>query len=393
MSAVLCLAASILSCSVIVVGRNASSTGRVLVGHNEDDRGVMMVRHGIVPPRDHAPGTCLPAEENCAKRIPQVPHTHGFFWTEVKCPDWDVSAADAFFNERGVLVVSDNAAPVPFEDEWTKTEDGGIYHNLRRAIAERAASAREAVSVATNLLSTWGYAAPGRIYTVADKDEAWSIQVLKGRRYIARRCPDDGVVVVPNCLTIRKPEAGDVLAPCLRAEAKDPAFDYAKSYQGEKRWRDRTDTFRWRHLYRLAAGVDVGESYPFSVKPVRKVTADDLKKALSTHYEGTADEVKPKHGADVSELYLPVCRRSTIESLICAFGETAAETELQLAPGSPCENAYRVFRPYSEGIPAELDDTASAVERLERHHEKMSPDEYRREVERCKGRPVLHVCK
>lgn len=41
-----------LACSTIVVGRNASATGCVLVGHNEDDPGELYVRHAIVPPRE-----------------------------------------------------------------------------------------------------------------------------------------------------------------------------------------------------------------------------------------------------------------------------------------------------------------------------------------------------
>ena len=377
------LAGSAWACSVIVVGKDASATGRVLVGHNEDDRGELFVRHGIVPARDHAACETLPAEEGCAA-VPQVAHTAGFYWTEVKSPEGGPSAADAFYNENGVLVVSDNAAPVWFEDAWTDCTDGGIYYNLRRAIAERATSARDAVSVATNLLMRYGYVAPGRIYTVADRDEAWTIQVLRGRHFVARRCPDDGVVAVPNCLTIGRIGKDDVVSPCIAEMAvKDPTFDYARAFQGAARWRDPTDTLRWKHMFRLAAGVDVGETYPFSVKPARKVSPDDLKKALSTHYEGTPDEVKPRHGWDVKSLYLPVCRSSTIESLICTFGGSAKETELAVAMGNPCENGYIAFRPFAGGIPAAYDRSADAAERLDGHCRPMTRKEFQKEI----GRP------
>ena len=376
-------AGSAFACSVIIVGKDASATGRVLVGHNEDDRGELFVRHGIVPARDHAAGETLPAEDGCAA-VSQVAHTVGFYWTEVKSPEGGPSAADAFYNENGVLVVSDNAAPVWFEDAWTDCTDGGIYYNLRRAIAERATSARDAVTVATNLLMRYGYVAPGRIYTVADRDEAWTIQVLRGRHFVARRCPDDGVVAVPNCLTIGRIEKDDVVSPCIAERiAKDPAFDYARAFQGAARWRDAEDTLRWKHMFRLAAGVDVGETYPFSVKPARKVSPDDLKKALSTHYEGTPDEVKPKHGADLKALYHPVCRESTIESLVCEFAAMPAETELQVAMGSPCENPYLAFRPFQGGIPAAYDRSADAVGRLESHCRTMCREEFLAEI----GRP------
>ena len=378
MSTILCLVTTVLSCSVVLVGKNASSTGRVLVGHNEDDSGELFVFNGIVPASDPAPGALMPAEPTCAK-IPQAGHTCSFFWTEVKGREGGLSNADAFFNENGVFVVSDNAATEPFEDRWTTLTDGGIYYNLRRAIAERAGCAREAVDIATNLITRWGYAAPrGRIYSVADKDEAWSIQVLKGRRYVVRRCPDDGVVVVPNCLTIGRLEPGDVVAPCVADEAAgDPGFDYARRFQGASRWRQPTDTLRWRHLFRIAAGVDTRDEYPYSVRPSRKVTPEDLKAALSTHYENTPDEMRPcRHGETRERRYLPVCRAQTIESCICEFGGSAPETSLHVASGSPCEHPYRTFRPFGGGLPPEMDRSADAASRLERHFRPMSTGEY-----------------
>ena len=45
---------SAVACSVVVVGKDASATGRVLVGHNEDDSGELFVRNGLVPAGDHA---------------------------------------------------------------------------------------------------------------------------------------------------------------------------------------------------------------------------------------------------------------------------------------------------------------------------------------------------
>lgn len=375
---------SAVACSVVVVGKDASATGRVLVGHNEDDSGELFVRNGLVPAGDHAVGETMPAEKGCAA-VPQVAHTCGFYWSEVKGLGGGPSNADAFFNEHGVFVVSDNAAAEPFDDAHTALTDGGIYYNLRRAIAERAKSAREAVDVATNLIARWGYAAPrGRIYTVADRDEAWTIQVLKGRRVVARKCPDDQVAVVPNCLTVRELRPGDVVSPCVAEEAaKAKGYDYALRFQGAKRWRDRTDTLRMKHLYRLAAGVNVQDDYPYSVKPAHKVSPADLKAALSTHYEGTPDEMQPlRHGSESATRYLPVCRQQTIESCVCEFGGTVAETALHVASGSPCEHPYRTFRPYGEGIPAALDRSADAAERLSRHFRPMSPEEYFAELAR-----------
>ena len=45
-----------MNCMTLIAGRAASATGHVLVGHNEDDGGHIVVRHGYVRPRDWAAG-------------------------------------------------------------------------------------------------------------------------------------------------------------------------------------------------------------------------------------------------------------------------------------------------------------------------------------------------
>ena len=63
-----------MNCMTLIAGKAASATGHVLVGHNEDDGGHVVVRHGWVPPRDWEKGAVMPAEEGCAL-LPQVAHT------------------------------------------------------------------------------------------------------------------------------------------------------------------------------------------------------------------------------------------------------------------------------------------------------------------------------
>ena len=52
-------------------------------------------------------------------------------------------------------------------------KDGGIAFNLRRALAERAQTARDGARILMELIDEWGYAPSGRAYTIADRDEAF----------------------------------------------------------------------------------------------------------------------------------------------------------------------------------------------------------------------------
>ena len=364
----LCMAMQVgmaFACSTIIVGRDANESGRVLVGHNEDDEGELSVHYSMVPVRGHGAGERLPAESECA-RIPQVPKTEAFFWGEVRSPDGGLPNADSFLNGKGVFLVSNNAGCCPPQDDEDTLTEGGLKYNLRRAVGERAQSARHAVDVITNLVTTWGYAMPGRMYTVADSNEAWVVEIVHGRRFVARRCPDDAVVVIPNCYTVRQLQSGDIVSPGVaRRAAADTKFDFAATFQGAGRMNRETDVLRFRHMYRIAAGRQFVDC-PFSAKPRRKVRPADLMSALSTHYEGTPDEMSPKHGAP-NRTWLPVCRDSTVSSTVCSFGASLEKTELLLATGSPCMHGYRAFYPFGDGLPVDLDETSTAVARLESH--------------------------
>ena len=344
------------ACSAIIVGKKASSTGHVIASHNEDGRLTLRMRHALVPARDG----CL-----------------GFFWSECKDPNGGVTPGDTLLNECGVLVMSNNGGfmrtwmdrpgELPDEGEYSSLTDGGVGFELRRTIAERAHSAREGVAIATNLLARFGYNQPSRNFAIADKDEAWVLEVVQGRRYVARRCPDDAVVAYPNCLTVAGIEPGDVVSGNI--EARRDSFDFAAAYQGPRTWHSPYNLFRMRYLYKGVCGVDPGEPtvYPFSLKPGSPVDAQRIMSTLSTHYEGTPDAVAP-HPTKDDETHerqkAPICRQTTRESFVCIFAENVTNIEMKVATGRPCETPYASYRPFGGVLPTDASRGEMAVRRL-----------------------------
>ena len=359
------------ACTGFVVGKKASGTGFVIVAHNEDNFPGHVVRHAMIPrgaPFFNEPGRA---------RIPQDGPTFACHWSEVTSHDGKSAPGDLFLNENGVMVYSNSGGVMepwekpawllPEEGHWSSCTDGGLGLNLRFAVAQRARTAAEGVSIMTNLVTTYGYFMTSRIFTIADKDEAWLVQVLKGRRYVARRCPDDAVVAYPNCLTIGRLEPGDICSPGIEAR-RAGGFDFAAFYQGPRTWKAPLNFHRGLDLYRIVAGVNAtgAKDYPFSIRPAGKVTADDIKRGLRSHYEGTDYEVKPKHRKEAPELLEPVCRLLTRESMVCEFGAKPSDAVLHLATGRPCETPYEVCRPFG-GKPA--GDAATGEDALRRIRE------------------------
>ncbi|MBQ3289950.1 MAG: glycoside hydrolase family 127 protein [Kiritimatiellae bacterium] len=368
------------ACMTFVAGKKVSATGRVIVGHNEDDFPPLVVHHGIVPARDWPAGSVLPATRGCCATVPQAAHTLACYWSEVKFPQGDKNA-DVFLNEKGVLVVSDSGGrSTERKDDPTLLTEGGVQFNLRRAVGERATSARDGVRIIGELVEKYGYAPSARIYTVADRDEAWLVQVVHGRNYVAVRCPDDEITIMPNLFTVYELDAyspGDVVVSSNlvgNALAKGfwdgtGKFNFAKAYQGsynygpDHAFEHPNNTGRFRQAIRLLTGREwpEGKRFPFSVKPTKtRFSVTDMEALLSAHNAPLKDG---KHERETWS----ICAESTIESSVCEFTASPQDTILHVAFGHGCEKPYQRLRPFADPLPAEIDESATAEVRLASH--------------------------
>ena len=75
-----------IGCSTVIVGKDVSKTGTIIIGHNEDNGGRILNPQYWVPPQDHAEGEMIKFEPAAAS-IPQVQHTFGFYWSQTFDPN------------------------------------------------------------------------------------------------------------------------------------------------------------------------------------------------------------------------------------------------------------------------------------------------------------------
>ncbi|MBR2837844.1 MAG: C69 family dipeptidase [Kiritimatiellae bacterium] len=341
------------ACTAFVVGKKASATGYVIVGHNNDGFGPM--KYALLPATDSAPALY----EQGRKVGLGGGKSTAIYWQAVYSDKAKAGKAtgDVLLNEHGVIMFSNSGG---FLNEWDgKTAElpndgmedvveGGIGLALRFEVVRRARSAAEGVKIATSLIDQYGYGPDARTFTIADRDEAWILCAVRGRRYVARRCPDDAVMAYPNILPVGKILQGDIVSRGI--EGKRGTFDFAAAYQGPRTKHDSSQKHRIVEFYRIAAGVDVDEAeLPWSVKPAHLVSVDDLKRGFSSHAVGR--DVESVHPEEKPRVLWPVCRRATLESVVCRFAESPADTRISLAPGRPCETKYDEFRPFKDPLP------------------------------------------
>jgi len=374
-----------LDCMTIIVGKDISATGKVIVGHNEDDIGRYGVHHSYVPAAEWPEGTVLPAEEGKAA-IPQADKTLGFYWSQVSGINRGASGADTFLNEAGVCIVSNNNAESKesiynFFDTNLLT-DGGMEYNLRRMVGERATSARHALELIIEMVETWGYAPSGRAYTVADSEEAFMIQILHGRRYIAARVPDNAVVCMPNHYTFHGLDdveemyySEDLVSHAIEMFYYTPAvegdysdFDFAKVYQDEDSYMTAYNVNRQKFAMQILLDrewdVDA-EGLPFAIYPEEKITLEDVIEVLSTHYEGTELDERYGPGAAPHDVGVRrICTGSTIEATVFEFSDHPLLTTAWTAFGRPCQLPFLPLHPLAGTVDAidKVEDPAKALE-------------------------------
>ncbi len=219
-------------------------------------------------------------------------------------------------------------------------DDKGImdYGSLIYIALQRAKTAREAIDVIVELANTYGYASSGESFSIADKNEAWIMELIgkgsklddkgnilrKGIVWVARRIPDGYVSGHANQARITTFPLNDkencLYAPDVISFAremgyfngKDEEFSFCDAYApldfgGLRGCEARV----WAFFRTVAEGMDKYTDYamghdpknrmPLWVKPTQKVSPKQLFDAMRDHYEGTPMDMTTDIGAGGNE--------------------------------------------------------------------------------------------
>lgn len=292
-------------CTSILVGRLASVDSSTMTSHSCDS-GTDRTWINIVPHMEHGSGemaavymepkrTKSPDDTDLivVGEIPQVPETYKF-----------LNAAYPIMNEHQ-LAIGETTTGGRYELRSTE----GLINapELYRLILERAKTAREAIRIADELTRKYGYNDWGECFTFADPKEVWHFEILGpgrgkvGAVWAAVRIPDDHIGVSANAHRIRQIDltnpnyymaSDNVFSIAEEMGWWDPQSD--KHFEFCYAYADRNSLYcrrrEWRVLNLLAPSLKLdpnSENYPFSVKPDKQVSVQDLLAIFRDTYEGT----------------------------------------------------------------------------------------------------------
>lgn len=331
-------------CTTLLAGKNATVSGSVLFGANDDwDNVPGVLTH--VPRCTHAPGTMYRLVGGY--EIPELPETHGYSYTACH---YDIGFLDKGWaggvNDRQVAAAGTGASAfktIPWEGHKLEPDD------VQLLILRRANSAREGIRIVTDLIAEYGFGPSGlddcasmATYAIADPEEAWWLEIAPGNHWIATRVPDDEVSVRPNAFGTHNVDLTDKFnvmhSPGLAEYAReqgwwdgeDTCFDWATAYGADvspNEWGPELDKMnmlrRWRAM-ELFSGEKSGEDeLLYSVKPNRKLTKQDFINVFSDVYDGTKYDLRKtpqagKYGDPFTEdaPEYAISRRGTVASIV-----------------------------------------------------------------------------
>lgn len=336
------------NCFSVLAGKNATADGSVMFAHNEDDWGDRMVNFYKVPAMDHQADEMITMETGA--QLQQSDKTYSYLWLEMP----EMSFSDSYMNQWGVTIASDACSSREENGELT---DGGIGYWLRRAMAERAKSAREAVKIGGALVSQFGYASSGRTYCIADTREAWMLSVVNGKHWVAKRVPDDEVAIIPNYYTITTINLKDTLNYYGSADLVDYAvkmkwynksmgeFNFREAYSDQENLKNMGNIVRHWSAINLLSEKQYGieESMPFSFKPKQKITLSMLFTVLRNHNEGSEYDKSQGYTLGNPHEDRAICSPTTQYGFVAQLRSSMpAEVGavLWLAPFRPCVHPF-----------------------------------------------------
>jgi dipeptidase len=318
------------ACTVIMVGREASTDGSVMSTHAADC-GVCDFTWRHVPAADHKP-----AEKRKLYNIDQIrtwPPSAGGKWAMVLKDPTSVEIPEAahtygyhhavfgYMNDQQLAIAESTISNVRKLSNPTPTPATNITM-LTLLAMERCRTAREAVKLMGSLAEQYGYGYHdgGEMLAVSDPKEIWVFEIMPvgplwtpksgkpGAVWAAERVPDDHVAVCTNESVIGEIDRGNpdffmasAHAESLAIEAGlyDPQdgkpFSWKKAYsptEGSALSTGGRRSRTWRFFDLVAPSRKFkaetpNMDFPFSVKPDAKLSARDVMAMTRDKSQGT----------------------------------------------------------------------------------------------------------
>ncbi len=401
-----------MACTTILVGKDASYDGSTIIARNEDSaNGEFCPKRFIVVKPDEQPRhyksvlshveVDLPDEPLQYTAVPNADLKEGI-WGEAGVNEANVamSATETLTTNERVLGADPFVELTPAkgkkgEDGYEPEVPGGIgEEDFLTLVLPYVKTAREGVTRLGALLEQYGtYEMNGVAFS--DVDEIWWLETVGGHHWIAKRVPDEAYVTMPNQLGIDEFDLDDALGDqeehmCsadlgefIERNHLDLAVENVTPFNPRDAFGSHSDsdhvynTPRAWYMQRFLNPYDevwdgpdadhkpTSDDIPWARQPERKVTIEDIKYVLSSHYQGTEYDCYGSKGTPATRgAYRPIGinRNSQLAVLqLRPYAQPAYRAVQWMAFGSNSFNALVPLYANVETMPEYYADTQTRV--------------------------------
>ena len=375
-------------CTTVLVGAKASHDGSTMIARTDD--GHFDVKKLIVVNPGNQPKKYKSVISHAAIDLPDNPMRY------TCCPNVDpkdgvwpatgineagvgMTATETITTNARVLAADPLVTYRKAKSRKEKEVPGGIgEEDFVLLVLPYIRSAREGVLRLGELLEKYGtYESNGIAFN--DEHEVWWLETIGGHHWIARKVPEDRVVIAPNQFAMDgfdlQDAFGEKKANLCSADLREfIAENYLDLNQngefnpraifGSRRDMDHVyNTPRawfmgrylapktWKWEGENADFTPESDDIPWSLKPERKITAEDVKYLLSGHYQGTP--YNPYTGRDTGERgkYRSIGINRTGVTAICQIRPYAPEAVKGLEWISFGSTTFNAMLPVYTNVP------------------------------------------
>lgn len=322
-----------MACTTILVGKKASYNGATMMARNDDSGSGHFTakRWVVVQPEEQGreyhsvlSHLTVPLPEHPLRytRMPNVGEAlkQEGIWAAagINAANVGMTATETITSNPRVLGADPLVKRIPAAEGREEIPGGLGEEDLVVLVLPYIRSAREGVERLGQLLAKYGtYEMNGIGFS--DSEEVWWLETIGGHHFIAKRVPDDSYVVMPNQLGIDEFDLEDALGEQREHICSQDLREFIRenhlnlSMNGEESFLNPRELFgshedadhvyntprAWfiaRHLnphtYRWegdnADFTPESDDIPWAFVPEQKISPEEVKYVLSSHYQGTA---------------------------------------------------------------------------------------------------------
>ncbi len=310
------------SCTTVLVGRKASIDGSTMIARNDDGHEALDPQRFVVVHPDEQPHHYKAVLSGLELDLPENPLRY------TSTPN--AVLAEGIWPAAGIN--SENVAMSATETITTNPRilgldpyvaDGMGEEDLVTLVLPYVKTAREGVERLGELLATYGTYEPNGI-AFADHKEVWWLETIGGHHWAAVRIPDDAYVVAPNRMNIddfKFNSEGYLCSSDLKnlidENHLNPDLEgYETPYNlrhifGSSSIKDSVynnpRTWYGQNFLGTVSEDPQNQELPFICEATRKITVEDVKFVLSSHFENTSyDPYGTTNTPEERKLFRPI---------------------------------------------------------------------------------------